>query len=198
MWGPFARHLTLEAATGGTAATEVEGPAADSSVAELVAGVERGLLVSDLWYTRLLDPRTLAVTGLTRNGLWLIEDGELTTPLRNFRFTQSYAQALMPGNVLAVGTAVSPVPGDTYTATSPRWSCPALRLAVVELHRRCFRVSDAAAACVDDRSTVVKLSVARVDAADSARLIRASPRASSQPQPIPSRDETVQRCPTMW
>jgi predicted Zn-dependent protease len=129
VWGPFARHLTLEAATGGTVATEVEGPAADSSVAELVAGVERGLLVSDLWYTRLLDPRTLAVTGLTRNGLWLIEDGELTTPLRNFRFTQSYAQALMPGNVLAVGTAVSPVPGDTYTATSPRWSCPALLLA---------------------------------------------------------------------
>lgn len=128
VWGPFARHLTLEA-TGGAVATEVEGPAADSSVAELVAGVERGLLVSDLWYTRLLDPRTLAVTGLTRNGLWLIEDGELTTPLRNFRFTQSYAQALMPGNVLAVGSAVSPVPGDTYTATSPRWSCPALLLA---------------------------------------------------------------------
>jgi predicted Zn-dependent protease len=128
VWGPFARHLTLEAA-GGAVATEVEGPVADSSVAELVAGVERGLLVSDLWYTRLLDPRTLAVTGLTRNGLWLIEDGELTTPLRNFRFTQSYAQALMPGNVLAVGSAVSPVPGDTYTATSPRWSCPALRLA---------------------------------------------------------------------
>jgi len=129
VWGPFARHLTLEAATDGTVATEIEGPAADSSVAELVAGVERGLLVSDLWYTRMLDPRTLAVTGLTRNGLWLIEDGELTTPLRNFRFTQSYAQALMPGNVLAVGSAVSPVPGDTYTATSPRWSCPALRLA---------------------------------------------------------------------
>ena len=64
--------------------------------------------MSDLWYTRLLDPRTVAVTGLTRNGLWLIEDGELTTPLRNFRFTQSYAQALMPGNVVAVGdTAVA-------------------------------------------------------------------------------------------
>ena len=94
-----------------------------------MAGVERGLLVSDLWYTRMLDPRTLAITGLTRNGLWLIEDGQVTTPLRNFRFTQSYAQALMPGNVLGVGTASSPLPGDTYTATTPRWSCPALRLA---------------------------------------------------------------------
>jgi predicted Zn-dependent protease len=129
VWGPFARHLTLEGAEGGSAANEVDGPAADSSVAELVAGVERGLLVSDLWYTRLLDPRTLAVTGLTRNGVWLIEHGEITKPLRNFRFTQSYAQALMPGNVLAVGGAVAPVPGDTYTAAAPRWSCPALRLA---------------------------------------------------------------------
>ena len=77
----------------------------------------------------MLDPRTLAITGLTRNGLWLIEDGQVTTPLRNFRFTQSYAQALMPGNVVAIGSAVTPLPGDTYTATTPRWSCPALRLA---------------------------------------------------------------------
>lgn len=129
VWGPFARHLTLAGAAGGAPVTEAEGAAADSTVAALVAGVERGLLVSDLWYTRMLDPRTLAVTGLTRNGLWLIEDGHVTTALRNFRFTQSYAQALMPGNVLAVGTAATPLPGDTYTPTTPRWSCPALRLA---------------------------------------------------------------------
>jgi predicted Zn-dependent protease len=129
IWGPFARHLTLQPAGDGVANAETDGPAADSSVATLVAGVERGLLVSDLWYTRMLDPRTLAITGLTRNGVWLIEDGEVTTPLRNFRFTQSYAQAVMPGNVLAVGSAATPLPGDTYTATSPRWTCPALRLA---------------------------------------------------------------------
>ena len=61
------------------------------------------MLVTDFWYTRVLDPRTLALTGLTRNGVWLIEDGEVTRPLRNFRFTQAYAQALMPGNVLGVG-----------------------------------------------------------------------------------------------
>ena len=107
---------------------EVEGPAADSAVAELVAGVERGILVSDFWYTRILDPRTLAITGLTRNGVWLIEDGEVTTPLRNFRFTQAYSQALAPGNVAATGRTAEPIPGDTYTTTSPRWSCPALHL----------------------------------------------------------------------
>jgi predicted Zn-dependent protease len=129
-WGPAAHYLGLLPSGEGTSvANEVEGPAADSSVAELFAGVERGVLVSDFWYTRMLDPRTLAITGLTRNGVWLIEDGDVTRPLRNFRFTQSYAQALMPGNVKAVGRTSTPVPGDTYTATAPRWSCPALHLA---------------------------------------------------------------------
>ena len=129
-WGPAARHLGLLPSGAATdVANEVEGPVADSSVAELLAGVERGVLVSDFWYTRMLDPRTLAITGLTRNGVWLIEDGSVTRPLRNFRFTQSYAQALMPGNVKAVGRTSTPVPGDTYTATAPRWSCPALHLA---------------------------------------------------------------------
>jgi predicted Zn-dependent protease len=129
-FGPSARHLGL-LPTGpvGGVADEVEGPMADSSVAELVAGVERGVLVSDFWYTRVLDPRSLALTGLTRNGVWLIENGTVTTPVRNFRFTQSYAQALAPGNVLGVGRTAAAIPGDTYTTTSPRWSCPALHLA---------------------------------------------------------------------
>jgi predicted Zn-dependent protease len=129
-FGPYARHLCLlPAGDANLAPDEAAGPPADASVAALVTGVERGLLVSDLWYTRMLDPRTLAITGLTRNGVWLIEHGEVTRPVLNLRFTQSYAQALAPGNVVAVGAAATPVPGDTYTATSPRWTCPALRLA---------------------------------------------------------------------
>jgi predicted Zn-dependent protease len=128
-FGPFARHAAIVTPDDSATAHEVDGPIADSSVAELVARVDRGILVSDLWYTRLLDPRSLAVTGLTRNGVWLIENGEVTAPVRNFRFTQSYAQALMPGNVLGVGRTATPVPGDTYTAKSPRWTCPALHLA---------------------------------------------------------------------
>ena len=138
-FGPTATHLSLLPsgagavtgvdAGGAGAGADVDGPFADASVAELVAGVGRGVLVSDLWYTRLLDPRRLALTGLTRNGIWLIEDGHLAAPVRNFRFTQSYAQALMPGNVKGVGRVATPIPGDTYTATSPRWTCPALHLA---------------------------------------------------------------------
>jgi predicted Zn-dependent protease len=129
VFGPVPRHLSLLPTAPDETASDVEGPVCDSSAAELVAGVERGILVSDFWYTRVLDPRSLALTGLTRNGVWLIEDGEVTRPVRNFRFTQSYAQALAPGNVRGVGRTASAVPGDTYTTTSPRWSCPALHLA---------------------------------------------------------------------
>jgi predicted Zn-dependent protease len=128
-FGPVPRHLSLLPPAVDETAQEVDGPACDSSAAALVAGVQRGILVSDFWYTRVLDPRSLALTGLTRNGVWLIEDGQITRPLRNFRFTQSYVEALAPGNVLGVGRTASAVPGDTYTTTSPRWSCPALHLA---------------------------------------------------------------------
>jgi predicted Zn-dependent protease len=75
----------------------------DRSADELVAGVERGLFVTDFWYTRILDPKTQVITGLTRNGVWLIEDGRLGRPVRNLRFTQSYVEALAPGAVRAVG-----------------------------------------------------------------------------------------------
>jgi predicted Zn-dependent protease len=128
-FGAIARHLVLAGSAPGDPAAEVDGPVVDASAAELVAGVERGVLVSDFWYTRVLDPRTLVLTGLTRNGVWLIEHGEVTRPLRNFRFTQAYAQALMPGNVLGVGRTASALPGDTYSSAMPWWTAPALRLA---------------------------------------------------------------------
>jgi predicted Zn-dependent protease len=93
---------------------------------DLVAGVERGLLVTDLWYTRVLDPKTLVVTGLTRNGVWLVERGEIVRPVRNLRFTQSYLGALAPGKVAAVSAETATVPSywpETAIAT------PSLHLA---------------------------------------------------------------------
>jgi predicted Zn-dependent protease len=93
---------------------------------DLLAGLDRGLLVSDLWYTRVLDPRTLVVTGLTRNGVWWVEDGQIVRPVRNLRFTQSYVDALGPGSVLAVGAAADRVP---LIGTDSAISTPALRLA---------------------------------------------------------------------
>lgn len=69
---------------------------------ELIGAVERGIYVSTFNYCRCLDPMTVEVTGLTRNGTFLIEDGELTKALTNLRFTQSYVDALGQGNVLGL------------------------------------------------------------------------------------------------
>jgi predicted Zn-dependent protease len=124
-WGALPMNLTLVAAEG-DAATETEGPAADSSVLDLVRQVGRGLLVTDHWYTRVLDPRTLVMTGLTRNGVWLIDDGEIVRSVRNLRFTQSYPQALSPDQVLGVGTQVTPGISGWDAAC---YAAPALRLA---------------------------------------------------------------------
>lgn len=130
-FGGIATHVGLLPVErpGAIGSLEVDGPLVDAAAAELVATVERGILVTDLWYTRVLDPRTLAVTGLTRNGVWLIEHGEVVRPLRNFRFTQSYAQALTPGAVRGIGRFAHALPGDTYSAAMPRWTAPALHLA---------------------------------------------------------------------
>ncbi len=124
-WGAVPTNLTLLPGSG-PAPTEVPGPAADSSVLELVAGVGYGLLVTDHWYTRVLDPRTLVTTGLTRNGVWLIEHGEITRPVRNLRFTQSYPRALARGALLGVGSHAAPV---VTTWDLACFAAPALRLA---------------------------------------------------------------------
>jgi predicted Zn-dependent protease len=105
---------------------ETDGPAADEAVAALVSQVERGLLVTDHWYTRVLDPRSLVVTGLTRNGVWLIEDGRVTKPVQNLRFTQSYPESLAPGAVLGVGSYSVALPSGWDEMT---YRAPALRLA---------------------------------------------------------------------
>jgi predicted Zn-dependent protease len=126
-FGAVALSMGLEPGapvTGGPTADP--GDLVDPVAAPLLAGIARGLLVTDLWYTRVLDPKTLVMTGLTRNGVWLIEDGKLTTPVQNFRFTQSYPQALGPGQVARVGPAAALLPGGFGAASR---SAPALHLA---------------------------------------------------------------------
>ncbi|WP_206673608.1 metallopeptidase TldD-related protein [Pseudactinotalea terrae] len=124
---PVAAHLGIEPgpAVGVAGDPTVAGPVARAA-APLLDGVERALLVSDFWYTRVLDPRQVTVTGLTRNGMWLIEDGEVRGAVQNVRFTQSYPGALAPGQVLGVGPVAVTDP-DSWSATAH--SAPALRLA---------------------------------------------------------------------
>ena len=97
-------HATEGAGQWGAVPANVVLAAGDRPATELVAGMERGLLVTDFWYTRILDPRTQVVTGLTRNGVWLVENGRIVRPVRNMRFTQSFHEALGPGAVRAVGS----------------------------------------------------------------------------------------------
>ena len=94
---------------------------------EMIAAVSRGLLVTDFWYTRVLDPRTQVVTGLTRNGVWLIEDGRVIRPVTNMRFTQSFLDALAPGNVRSVGSELTLVGGAVFGLGA--YVVPALHLA---------------------------------------------------------------------
>ena len=62
--------------------------------AELLKGVARGVLITRMWYLRWLDPQTMLVTGLTRDGVFLIENGAIARPVNNFRFNESPIQML--------------------------------------------------------------------------------------------------------
>jgi len=60
-----------------------------TSIADMVKNTERGILVTRFWYIRGVDPRTILYTGLTRDGTFLIENGKVTRPIKNFRFNES-------------------------------------------------------------------------------------------------------------
>src|SRR5437867_10722983 len=66
----------------------------DTAVEEMIKDTKKGILVTRLWYIREVDPRTLLLTGLTRDGTFLIEKGKLTRPIKNFRFNESPAAML--------------------------------------------------------------------------------------------------------
>nr|MBA2488704.1 TldD/PmbA family protein [Chloroflexota bacterium] len=86
-YGPFPLHQVMEAG--------------ESSREDLMGGLERGLLVTRFHYTNPVHPKLAMVTGMTRDGLFLVEDGRISGPVRNLRFTQSYLEAL--AGVEAVG-----------------------------------------------------------------------------------------------
>jgi predicted Zn-dependent protease len=74
------------------------------STAELIAGTERGILLTRTWYIRLVDPQTVLLTGLTRDGTFYIENGQLKYPIKNFRFNES--PVIMLNNIEELGRAV--------------------------------------------------------------------------------------------
>jgi predicted Zn-dependent protease len=104
---PFVDNLILE--TGD--------PAGDLD--QLIAGTQRGLLLTCLWYIREVDPRTLLLTGLTRDGVYLVERGEVTAAVNNFRFNESPVDMLSRAE--AVGATERTLPrewSDYFTRTA--------------------------------------------------------------------------------
>jgi predicted Zn-dependent protease len=81
----------------------IESSASPVAIEDMIKSMDRGLLLGRFWYIRSLDPRTVLQTGLTRDGIWYIENGKIQYPVKNFRFNQSVMQLLAPGNIDMIG-----------------------------------------------------------------------------------------------
>ena len=111
---PIQDNLALESATG------------SGSLTDVVGGIERGLLLTTLWYIREVDPQTLLLTGLTRDGVYLVEGGEVVGVVNNFRFNESPVDLL--SRVTHTGKTTLALPrewADFFT----RVAMPPLRVA---------------------------------------------------------------------
>ena len=95
----------------------------DATLARMVASTERGLLVSRFWYANVAEPSRAVITGMTRDGLFLVEKGRLAGPVCNMRFTESIINALL--RVELVGSELQGV-GDEWSSGVIR--VPALKL----------------------------------------------------------------------
>ncbi len=97
--GPFLLNMILEGS--------------DAPLAKLISSMERGVLVTRLWYVRPVDMQQALFTGLTRDGTFWIEDGKIKHPLKNFRFNESPYQIL--ANVDELGQTLPVVAGERYS-----------------------------------------------------------------------------------
>lgn len=86
---------------------------------DLVRGVKRGVLITRVWYTRWVDPQAILITGLTRDGTFLIENGEVVGPVNNFRFNESPVTMLKNADALTRDTVLM--------QEGASWRVPALR-----------------------------------------------------------------------
>jgi predicted Zn-dependent protease len=95
----------------------VAGDAAPRTVEEMIASTERGVLVTRLWYIREVDPYEKILTGITRDGTFLVENGRLAGGVRNFRFNQSLLSMLT--NVEQMGTPVRASGEESFDMVVP-------------------------------------------------------------------------------
>ncbi|WP_432074319.1 metallopeptidase TldD-related protein [Streptomyces wuyuanensis] len=97
----------------------------ERSLEEMVASTERGLLLTCLWYIREVDPATLLLTGLTRDGVYLVENGEVTGEVNNFRFNESPVDLL--SRAREAGRTEKTLPRE-WSDWFTRAAMPALRI----------------------------------------------------------------------
>ena len=90
----------------------------DTAPDALVKGIKRGVLITRLWYSNFIDAKTLSITALTRDGTFLIEDGVVTQPIKNFRINQS---------VLTAFDAADAVGNVSEVTRSSVWRVPSIR-----------------------------------------------------------------------
>jgi predicted Zn-dependent protease len=102
----------------------LDGPGG-KSLDEMIASTERGLLLTTLWYIRQVDPQTLLLTGLTRDGVYLVENGEVSAAVNNFRFNESPLGLL--GRLAEVGNTEITLPRE-WKEFFTRAAMPALRV----------------------------------------------------------------------
>jgi predicted Zn-dependent protease len=96
-------------------------PGATATTDDLVSTTARGLLLTSLWYIREVDPSTLLLTGLTRDGVYLVEDGKIMGGVNNFRFNESPVDLL--ARTIEVGATVRTrgrESGDYFSRTALR------------------------------------------------------------------------------
>jgi predicted Zn-dependent protease len=87
------------------------------TIEDLVRGTDQGLLITHFFYIRPVNPQNVELTGLTRDGVWLIEKGKIIQPVNNFRFNQSPVNLLK--NVEALSQAVPTAGGFGGTMVAP-------------------------------------------------------------------------------
>jgi predicted Zn-dependent protease len=96
-----------------------------SSIEEMIAGTERGILVTRLWYIRLVDPQSVLYTGLTRDGTFLIEKGRIKSAIKNFRFNETPVKML---NNIEAMSPVSRITGSERVGDGFPVLAPAIKV----------------------------------------------------------------------
>ena len=103
----------------------LEAPGTGAPLDDMITRTSRGLLLTCLWYIREVDPQTLLLTGLTRDGVYLVEDGEVTAAVNNFRFNES--PVAMLGRIAEAGATGPALPRE-WSDYFTRSAMPPLRV----------------------------------------------------------------------